>query len=160
MEIAKHVDGPSKMEALLGMFEERKKEAVEYRLGGVITLSVGLGIYLRGNTVMGRFFEAIGLLVGAIAGYFSPNTSMEISHVVERFEEKQTVGKHHKKLQNNLAERRKTADFPEQNLSENADVSRKSINAIDNGVYLPSTLLALKIAKTLNCTVEDLFQLP
>ena len=70
------------------MFEERKKEAVEYRLGGVITLSEGLGIYLRGNTVMGRLFEAIGLLVGAIAGYFSPNTSMEISHVVERFEEK------------------------------------------------------------------------
>ena len=70
------------------------------------------------------------------------------------------MGKHHKKLQNNLAERRKTADFPEQNLPENADVSRKSINAIDNGVYLPSTLLALKIAKTLNCTVEDLFQLP
>ena len=70
------------------------------------------------------------------------------------------MGKHHKKLQNNLAERRKTADFPEQNLSEKADVSRKSINAIDNGVYLPSTLLALKTAKTLNCTVEDLFQLP
>jgi len=88
VEIANHVDGPSKMEALLGMFEERKKEAVEYRLGGVITLSEGLGIYLRGNTVMGRLFEAIGLLVGAIAGYFSPNTSMEISHVVERFEEK------------------------------------------------------------------------
>ena len=35
-----------------------------------------------------------------------------------------------------------------------------AINAIENGVYVPSTVLALKISKTLNCNVEDLFQLP
>ncbi len=45
-------------------------------------------------------------------------------------------------------------------LSERADVSRKSINAIENGIYIPSTVLALKIAKTLGCKVEDLFNLP
>ena len=45
-------------------------------------------------------------------------------------------------------------------LSESADVSRKSINAIENGIYVTSTVLALKIAKTLNCSVEDLFKLP
>ena len=45
-------------------------------------------------------------------------------------------------------------------LSESANVSRKSINAIENGIYVPSTVLALKIAKTLGCTVEDLFKLP
>ena len=45
-------------------------------------------------------------------------------------------------------------------LSESADVSRKSINAIENGIYVPSTVLALKIAKTLDCKVEDLFNLP
>ena len=45
-------------------------------------------------------------------------------------------------------------------LSESADVSRKSINAIENGIYVPSTVLALKIAKTLACKVEDLFNLP
>jgi putative transcriptional regulator len=45
-------------------------------------------------------------------------------------------------------------------LSESAEVSRKSINAIENGVYIPSTVLALKIAATLGCSVEDLFQLP
>ena len=45
-------------------------------------------------------------------------------------------------------------------LSESADVSRKSINAIENGVYIPSTVLALKIANTLKCKVEDLFKLP
>ena len=45
-------------------------------------------------------------------------------------------------------------------LSERADVSRKSINAIENGIYIPSTLLSLKIAKTLKCNVEDIFQIP
>ena len=45
-------------------------------------------------------------------------------------------------------------------LSESANVSRKSINAIENGIYVPSTVLALKIAKTLGCKVEDLFKLP
>ncbi|MDP6456476.1 MAG: transcriptional regulator, partial [Candidatus Marinimicrobia bacterium] len=30
----------------------------------------------------------------------------------------------------------------------------------ENGVYVPSTVLALKIARTLNCTVEEVFQLP
>jgi putative transcriptional regulator len=39
-------------------------------------------------------------------------------------------------------------------------VSRKSINAIENGIYVPSTVLALKIAKTLKCKVENLFELP
>lgn len=48
----------------------------------------------------------------------------------------------------------------QQELSESAGVSRKSINAIENGVYVPSTVLSLKIAKTLGCKVEDLFQLP
>ena len=34
---------------------------------------------------------------------------------------------------------------------------RKSINAKENGVYIPSTVLALKIARILNCKVEDIF---
>ena len=70
------------------------------------------------------------------------------------------MGRNHKKLLNNLEEIRKSAGLTQQNLSESADVSRKSINAIENGVYVPSTVLALKIAKTLGCKVEDLFKLP
>ena len=70
------------------------------------------------------------------------------------------MGKHHKKLRNNLEELRKAAGLTQQELSESAEVSRKSINAIENGVYIPSTVLALKIAATLGCSVEDLFQLP
>ena len=70
------------------------------------------------------------------------------------------MGKHHKNLLNNLEELRKSARLTQQALSESAEVSRKSINAIENGVYVPSTVLALKIAKTLNRSVEDLFKLP
>ena len=70
------------------------------------------------------------------------------------------MGKHHKKLFNNLEELRKSAGLTQQELSESADVSRKSINAIENGIYVPSTVLALKISKTLGCKVGDLFRLP
>ena len=67
------------------------------------------------------------------------------------------MGKHHKKLLNNLEQLRKESGLTQQELSESADVSRKSINAIENGIYIPSTVLALKISKTLGCKVEDLF---
>jgi|TARA_B100001059_G_C17591560_1_gene454914 putative transcriptional regulator len=70
------------------------------------------------------------------------------------------LGKDHKKLLNNLEQLRKAAGFTQQQLSMEAEVSRKSINAIENGIYVPSTVLALKIAKTINCKVEDLFTLP
>ena len=70
------------------------------------------------------------------------------------------MGKHHEKLLNNLEAARNSAGLTQQQLSELAEVSRKSINAIENGVYVPSTVLALKIAETLGCRVEDLFRLP
>ena len=70
------------------------------------------------------------------------------------------MDKHHEKLLNNLEVARKSAGLTQQQLSELAEVSRKSINAIENGVYVPSTVLALKIAETLDCRVEDLFKLP
>ena len=59
------------------------------------------------------------------------------------------MGKNHKKLLNNLEELRKSAGLTQQELSVAAEVSRKSINAIENGIYIPSTVLALKIAKTI-----------
>lgn len=70
------------------------------------------------------------------------------------------MGKNHKKLINNLEQLRKKAGLTQSDLSESAEVSRKSINAIENGIYVPSTVLALKIAKTLGCKVEDIFKLP
>ena len=70
------------------------------------------------------------------------------------------MGKDHKKLLNNLEQLRRAAGLTQQELSVAAEVSRKSINAVENGVYVPSTVLALKISNTLNCSVEDLFKLP
>ena len=94
LEITKHLDDPSKVEDLLGIFDERKKDPIDYRRSGVITLFVGIGIYLLGLTAMGPLFEGVGLLVGAIglgtmiAGYFFPNTSEELTNAVEEFEKK------------------------------------------------------------------------
>ena len=70
------------------------------------------------------------------------------------------MGRNHKKLLNNLEEYRKSKGLTQQELSIAAEVSRKSINAIENGIYIPSTVLALKIANTLDCKVEDLFKIP
>ena len=70
------------------------------------------------------------------------------------------MGKDHAKLLNRLQRLRKQAGLTQEELSNSAEVSRKSINAIENGVYVPSTVLALKIARTLKCKVEDLFKLP
>ena len=70
------------------------------------------------------------------------------------------MGKHHKNLLNTLPKLRMAAGLTQEALSKSAGVSRKSINAIENGIYVPSTVLALKIAKTLKCSVENLFKLP
>ena len=58
------------------------------------------------------------------------------------------MGRNHQKLKNRLEELRRKTGLTQQELSEKAEVSRKSINAIENGIYVPSTVLALKIAKT------------
>ena len=70
------------------------------------------------------------------------------------------MGKNHKQLNNQLEELRKASGLTQSELAEKVEVSRKSINSVENGIYIPTTLLALKIAKALNCTVDDLFQLP
>ena len=94
LEISKNLDDPNKLERLLGIFDERKKEPVDYRRGGLVTIFVGVGIYFLGLVAMGSFFEGVGLLVSFIgigtmaAGYIYPNTGEEITKAVEDFEEK------------------------------------------------------------------------
>ena len=94
IEIAKHLDDPAKVERLMGLFDERKKAPIDYRRGGVITLFVGVGIYLLGAVSFGSMFEGVGLLVGAIgigttiAGYLYPNTGEELTDAVEDFEKR------------------------------------------------------------------------
>ena len=104
LKISKHLDDPSMAEELLALFDERKKEAIDYRRGGVITIFVGIGIYLLGVIWMGSFFEGIGLLVSAIgagimvAGYLYPNTSEEPTKAVEEFEENSFEGTRKRRL--------------------------------------------------------------
>ena len=92
IEIAKHVSDSSKVEKLLAIFDERKKQPIDYRRGGVIAIFVGIGIFLLGLVALGPLFKGVGLLVCAIgvgtmiAGYLYPNTSEELTNAVEEFE--------------------------------------------------------------------------
>ena len=94
LEISKNLDDPTKVEELLKIFEERKKEPIDYRRSGVITIFVGIGLYLLGFLALGRILEGVGALVGLIgigtliAGYLYPNTGKELTDAVEEFEKK------------------------------------------------------------------------
>ena len=94
LEIAKHLDDPQKLEELLKIFDERKKEPIDYRRGGLITTFVGLGIVALGYFSCGKFFIGGGCLVSLIgvgtfiAGYLYPNTGEELTHAVEEYEKK------------------------------------------------------------------------
>lgn len=63
------------------------------------------------------------------------------------------------KLGTQLKEARTEAGLTQAELAERVGVSRKTINTVENGVFIPSTLLALKLAAALRCKVEDLFYL-
>lgn len=94
IEIAKNLDNPAKVDELLQIFEERKQQPIDYRRGGVITLFVGLGLYVLGYYFLGSMLKGAGGLVGLIgvgvliAGYLYPNTGAELTDAVEEFEKK------------------------------------------------------------------------
>jgi len=60
-------------------------------------------------------------------------------------------------LRNRLKEARAKAGLTQAELAERVAVSRKTINTVENGVFVPSTILALKLAKALGMKVEVLF---
>jgi putative transcriptional regulator len=62
-------------------------------------------------------------------------------------------------LANRLKEFRARHDLTQEELAVRVGVTRKTINTVENGVFIPSTLLSLKLARALNATVEELFQL-
>ena len=97
IEIAKTIDDPSKVEELISKLDsealgEKKKEPIEYRRGGTITVFVGIGLYLLGVTALGSILKGVGLLVATIgvgiiiAGYLFPDDSTGITKAVEEFE--------------------------------------------------------------------------
>jgi putative transcriptional regulator len=63
------------------------------------------------------------------------------------------------RLANRLKEVRQAAGLTQAELAERVAVSRKTINTVENGVFVPSTLLALKLAQALGEKVEKLFWL-
>ena len=92
LEISRNLNDPAKIEELLQIFEERKKEPIDYRRNGVITIFVGFGLFLLGYLALGRILEGVGALVGLIgigtiiAGYLYPNTGKELTDAVEQYE--------------------------------------------------------------------------
>ena len=62
-------------------------------------------------------------------------------------------------MKNRLKVQRAMHDLTQADLAEKIGVTRQSINAIEKGKYVPSTVLALKIAKLFNESVENIFTL-
>lgn len=63
-------------------------------------------------------------------------------------------------LRNRLREERARYNLTQADLASMIGVSRKTINTVENQVFIPSTVLALRLARALRTTVEKLFQLP
>ena len=63
------------------------------------------------------------------------------------------------KLKNTIKVQRAIKNLTQEQLAELVGVTRKTINTIERGKYVPSTLLALKMAKVLEITVEKLFMI-
>lgn len=62
-------------------------------------------------------------------------------------------------MNNRIKVARAGQGMTQQQLAEAAGVSRQTINAIESGKFVPSTVLALKMARIFGCKVEDIFQL-
>ncbi len=92
IEISKNLDDSSKVEELLSIFEERKKQPIDYRRRGVITFFVGVGLFTLGYYFVGDILKGAGSLIGfigigvLIAGYLYPNTGEELTDAVEEYE--------------------------------------------------------------------------
>ena len=62
-------------------------------------------------------------------------------------------------MKNRVKEERQKINMTQQELADEIAVSRQTIFAIETGKYIPSAILVLKIAKTFNKRVEDIFNL-
>lgn len=65
----------------------------------------------------------------------------------------------HPLLVNRLKELRLAAGLTQAELASLIQVSRKTINTVENGVFVPSTILALRLAREFSVSVEDIFAL-
>ncbi len=94
LEISKNISDPSKIADMIDMLDERKKEPIDFRRTGFVTLFTGVGLFLFGVLFLGSVLKGVGALVASIglgqiiAGYLYPNTSEELTSAVEDFEKK------------------------------------------------------------------------
>jgi putative transcriptional regulator len=65
----------------------------------------------------------------------------------------------HPELANRLKALRAAAGLTQAELADRVGVSRKTINTVENGVFVPSTILALKLSSVLDVPVEGVFEL-
>lgn len=63
------------------------------------------------------------------------------------------------RLKNTLKVQRARMDWSQEELARRIGVTRKTVNTVENGVYIPSTYLALKMAQAFGVAVEELFQI-
>lgn len=91
--ISKNINDPDDIKEILESLVERKSPT-DYRRSGVITIGVGVGLFLFGKSLGSDVIPGVGLLVLAIgvgqmiAGYLYPIESEEINKAVEEFEKK------------------------------------------------------------------------
>ncbi len=64
------------------------------------------------------------------------------------------------RLNNSMKLYRVRVGLTQAQLADLVNVTRKTINSVENGVFVPSTVLALKIARALQTPFETLFSLP
>ncbi|WP_411812248.1 helix-turn-helix transcriptional regulator [Chryseobacterium scophthalmum] len=62
-------------------------------------------------------------------------------------------------MKNTIKIERALKNITQEDLAKKIGVSRQTINAMEAGKYVPSTVLALKIAKYFDKKVEDIFEL-
>ncbi len=63
------------------------------------------------------------------------------------------------RLSNRIKDFRSDHGLTQAELAERVGVTRKTVNTVENGVFVPSAVLALKLAKALGVSVEQLFQI-
>jgi hypothetical protein len=92
VDISKNLENESDIKDLLENFNEKKKP-MDYRRNGVITMFIGLGLFIFGLVNI-PILKGVGLLIicigfgSLVAGYIYPNESEEIDKAVEKFEER------------------------------------------------------------------------
>lgn len=73
---------------------------------------------------------------------------------------RRAAGPASEELVNHMLAHRERLGLTQAGLADAVGVTRKTINTVERGHYVPSTVLALRLARALGASVEELFELP